>query len=103
MVSVSSSHRVSHASVRRWVTLLRSGPILSPLPIVWHMAHLALKAIWPFSASGSLAAADSGWGCAAAWSVPELSDALTTPTAPSAALAKWWSTMMYSPDRKSVG
>ena len=86
------SQRASQASSWRFVTPYRSGPSLSPPPIVWHARHLDSKSSLARIASGSVGVAVAGmlW-CSE--SPPGGAPAAMMPTAPCEALAKWWSTI----------
>src|SRR5215510_5115040 len=53
------SQRVSQASVRRLVTPTMSGPSFLPSPTEWQARHLLSKSSLPFTASGSLGAAEA--------------------------------------------
>ena len=47
MATGSRIHLVSHSDVRRFVTPFRSGPVRSPLPMVWQATHWVSKVFWP--------------------------------------------------------
>src|SRR5436189_58066 len=54
-------NRASHSRSRAAVTPARSGPIRSPLPIVWHAAQWLWNLYWPWSKFSS-GASENGIG-----------------------------------------